>query len=97
MVIDPLDVDPLLPQKIAFDQTGPMYKANITMHSIKVHGLSGIDLAETTVTRDQNLTDMDMKLVFAFDQLLINGSYAMKVRQHKVLIYNLCYNLNIQP
>ena len=39
------------------------YKANITMHSIKMFGLSSIRLAESTVTRNMNLTDIDIKLV----------------------------------
>lgn len=55
------------------------YKANITMHSIRMFGLSGINLAESIVTRNENLTDIDIKLLFAFDELMLNGSYAMKV------------------
>ena len=42
-------------------------------------GLSGINLAESIVTRNENLTDIDIKLLFAFDELMLNGSYAMKV------------------
>ena len=79
IVIDPLAIDPLLPQPIAINQVGALYKANISMSSIYVHGLSGIRLSETHVTRSENLTDIDIKLAFAFDVLRINGSYFMKV------------------
>ena len=76
--IDPLDLDEMV-GRVSFFQTGMGYKANITMHSMKMFGLSGINLAESTVTRNENLTDIDIKLLFAFDKLTINGSYAMKV------------------
>ena len=65
--------------RVSFYQTGMGYKANITMHSIRMFGLSGINLAESIVTRNDNLTDIDIKLLFAFDELMLNGSYAMKV------------------
>jgi hypothetical protein len=68
--------------RVSFFQTGMGYKANITMHSIKMFGLSGINLAESSVTRNENLTDIDIKLLFAFDKLTINGSYAMKVSRN---------------
>ena len=65
--------------RVSFFQTGMGYKANITMHSMKMYGLSGINLAQSIVTRNENLTDIDIKLLFAFDKLTINGTYAMKV------------------
>ena len=77
--IDPLDLHEQV-GRVSFFQTGMGYKANITMHSIKMFGLSSIRLAESTVTRNMNLTDIDVKLVFAFDKLTINGSYALKVK-----------------
>ena len=78
--IDPLDLDEIL-GGISFYQTGMGYKANVTMHSIKMFGLSGINLSESNVTRSENLTDIDIKLLFAFDKLTINGSYSMKVNK----------------
>ena len=76
--IDPLDLNQEI-GRVSFYQTGMGYRANITLHSIRMFGLSGINLAESVVTRNENLTDIDIKLLFAFDQLMLNGSYAMKV------------------
>jgi len=78
--IDPLDVDPLLkdPAGISLKQTGTGYSADVTMDHIKVYGLSGINMSENVVTRSENLTDIDFKITFAFDQLIINGSYSLK-------------------
>ena len=68
------------------------YRANITLHSIRMFGLSGINLAESVVTRNENLTDIDIKLLFAFDKLMLNGSYAMKVCEINI---QLSLNLSI--
>ena len=68
------------------------YRANVTLHSIRLFGLSGINLDESLVTRNENLTDIDIKLLFAFDELMLNGTYAMKVIEYAYTIlteYNL--------
>jgi hypothetical protein len=43
-----------------------------------MYGISGIKFDEVTVTRSENLTDLHVKVVFAFDHLEINGTYALK-------------------
>ena len=43
-----------------------------------MYGLSGIDLDQVSVTRNENLTDFRAKVVFAFDHLEINGTYSLK-------------------
>ena len=90
--IDPLDLHEQV-GRVSFFQTGMGYKANITMHSIKMFGLSSIRLAESTVTRNMNLTDIDVKLVFAFDKLTINGSYALKVKKYFFLHFRIIFHL----
>ena len=67
---------------MSFYQTGMGYRANVTLHSIRLFGLSGINLDESVVTRNENLTDIDIKLLFAFDELMLNGTYAMKVIEY---------------
>jgi len=56
------------------DKTG--FYLEMQMKDIAVHGLSTIYLAETLVTRSENLSDLDMKMTFKFDKLLINGTYS---------------------
>lgn len=41
-------------------------------------GLSKINLESVEVTRSENLTDFRMRVVFGFDHLEINGTYALK-------------------
>jgi len=87
-VVDPLDVDAQLPETdetgtgggggINIKQKGTGYSADVGMRGIKVYGLSGINMSENVVTRSENLTDIDLKITFAFDQLIINGSYSLK-------------------
>ena len=79
MVIDPLDVDAQLPEPIEEHQSSGFYTVDIKMSGMKVYGLSGINLTETEVTRSENLTDFDMRLTFSFDELVINGTYNLKV------------------
>lgn len=43
-----------------------------------MYGLSKINLDTVEVTRSENLTDFRMRVVFGFDHLEINGTYAMK-------------------
>ena len=79
MVIDPLDVDAQMPEPIEQHQSSGLYTVHIKMSGLKVYGLSGINLTETEVTRSENLTDFDMRLTFSFDELVINGTYNLKV------------------
>lgn len=76
--LDPLDVDANLPEPIDLKQKGSLYSADVQMHGIKMYGLSGIHLSDVVVTRNENLTDQRTKVVFAFDRLEINGTYALK-------------------
>lgn len=78
VVIDPFDVDSKLPEPIDLQQTGNMFNVDVKMHSIKVYGLSGIRLDESAVTRSENLTDMKVRVKFAFDKLVVNGTYGLK-------------------
>ncbi len=48
------------------------------MSDMQMFGLSRILLDEAKVTRNENLTDLMVDVRFAFDQILINGSYSMK-------------------
>ena len=41
-------------------------------------GLSGINLDDVEVTRSENLNDFHIRVVFGFDHLEVNGTYAMK-------------------
>ena len=43
-----------------------------------MYGLSGINLNRVEVTRNENLTDFKVRVVFGFDELEINGTYALK-------------------
>lgn len=43
-----------------------------------MYGLSGINLNRVEVTRNENLTDFHVRVVFGFDELEINGTYALK-------------------
>ena len=43
-----------------------------------MYGLSGINLDSVEVTRAENLTDFRARIVFGFDHLEINGTYALK-------------------
>ena len=62
MAIDPLDVDSKLPEPIDMKQSGNMFTVDVKMNGIKVYGLSGIRLEESSVTRSENLTDMKIKV-----------------------------------
>jgi len=86
-VVDPLDVDALLPATaegggggggIELSESGAGYSADVSMQGIKVYGLSGINMSDNVVTRSENLTDIDLKITFAFDRLVINGTYSLK-------------------
>ena len=77
-VIDPLDIDALLKEPISLKQSGSVYKADVNMSDIKLYGLSDIYLDQSSVTRDENLTDLFVDVRFAFDALIINGTYSMK-------------------
>lgn len=78
IVVDPLDVDTFLPKPIDISQNGAGYSADVKMSAIKVYGLSGINMSESVVTRSENLTDIDIKVTFSFDKLVINGTYSLK-------------------
>lgn len=78
VVLDPFDVDAKLPKSIDLQQQGAGYSANVTMRDIKMYGLSGINLDSVEVTRAENLTDFRARIVFGFDHLEINGTYALK-------------------
>ena len=55
-----------------------MREENFTIFSkFQVYGLSKINLDTVDVTRSENLTDMHINLVFAFDSLEINGTYSI--------------------
>ena len=43
-----------------------------------MYGLSGIHLQKVEVTRNENLTDLHINIVYGFDQLEINGTYSLK-------------------
>jgi len=49
------------------------------MDNIQIFGASSIHLTETLVTRAEDLTDLDMKMVFSFDKILMNGTYSATV------------------
>ena len=51
---------------------------NFFFFFLQMYGLSGINLDKVEVTRSENLTDYHINVVFGFDKLEINGSYAMK-------------------
>lgn len=78
LVVDPLDIDALLPEPVSLNQSSSAYQVAIKMNSIKVHGISGINMTESLVTRSENLTDFKVHLLFAFDQLVVNGTYDLK-------------------
>ncbi len=48
------------------------------MSGMQMFGLSQIQLGEAKVTRRENLTDLMVDIQFAFNHILINGSYSMK-------------------
>ena len=77
LVIDPLDVDSLLEKPIAIEKAGG-YDASVNMTGIKVYGLSEIFLNLSDVTRNENLTDINVDVRFGFDDITINGSYSME-------------------
>ena len=62
MAIDPLDVDSKLPEPMDMKQSGNMFTVDVQMKGIKVFGLSGIRLDESSVTRNENLTDLKIKV-----------------------------------
>ena len=62
-IIDPFDVDSKLPEPIDLKQSGNMFTVDVKMGGIKIYGLSGIRLEESSVTRSENLTDMKIKVL----------------------------------
>eukprot|EP00096_Caligus_rogercresseyi_P005989 TRINITY_DN22105_c0_g1_i1.p1 TRINITY_DN22105_c0_g1~~TRINITY_DN22105_c0_g1_i1.p1 ORF type:complete len:324 (-),score=29.90 TRINITY_DN22105_c0_g1_i1:150-1121(-) len=77
--LDPLDVDSKLPEPIDLATTGAGYTADIQMSGIKAYGISSIRLRDIAVTRNENLTDLDMALTFEFPSaLVLNGTYSLK-------------------
>lgn len=67
----------MLSEPISLKQAGSLYTANVNMSGIKLYGISDIVLDHASVTRDANLTDLVADIRFAFDELLINGTYSM--------------------
>ena len=47
------------------------------MSGIRLFGLSAISLDRASVTRNENLTDLNVDVRFAFDSLVINGTYRL--------------------
>ncbi len=79
MILDPMDIDSQLPEPIDLRQSGAGFDVRVKMSGMRLFGLSRIRLDRAAVTRGENLTDMAVDVRFAFDSLLINGTYSMKV------------------
>jgi len=69
-------VDPLQLGNQSQSVSNPFATIDIELYDIQVHGLSNIYLLETLVTRATDLSDLNMKMSFQFEELLINGSYS---------------------
>lgn len=78
VVIDPLDIDALLPKPIDIQQTSSLYQVDVKMKNMRIFGLSQVRLDSAQVTRSENLTDLAVDFRVAFDFILINGTYDMK-------------------
>jgi len=78
--IDPLDVSSQLPKfnPMHIKRKGTGYSLDAKMGDIKMYGLGQIHLMESTVTRNENLTDMNVTVTIGFPKLVLNGSYAIK-------------------
>ena len=77
IVLDPLDVDKLAGSRpsVEISDSNIAYSADLKMWNLEVHGLSTIYINEVLVTRSKNLFDLDVKVVFKFDRLTMNGTY----------------------
>ena len=77
VILDPLDVDKLAGSHPPVDisDSNIAYSADLKMWDLQVHGLSTIYINEALVTRSKNLFDIDVKVVFKFDTLTMNGTY----------------------
>ncbi|CAB4061796.1 unnamed protein product [Lepeophtheirus salmonis] len=64
--IDPLDVDSKLPEPIDLTTSGAGYQAKIQMSAIKAYGLSTIRIRDISVTRNENLTDLDLAVTICW-------------------------------
>lgn len=54
------------------------FQIDIKMKNMKIYGLSLINMTRASVTRGENLTDIEVDLEWAFDYILVNGTYALK-------------------
>jgi len=69
---------PLEPYKVgnySLSESQGVIEIFVEMTNVKIHGLSTIYIDETLVTRSESLNDLQMKMVFKFEELLVNGSY----------------------
>jgi len=67
-------VDQIPDQSLNYSSSG--YEIAMKFQNIRIHGASTIRLVESLVTRSESLSDLEMKLVFGFDRLVVNGSYS---------------------
>merc|ERR1711973_531712 len=49
-----------------------------TIEGIEVHGLASMALENSHILRKPDLTDIDMEIKFAFDQIFLNGTYKVQ-------------------
>ena len=79
--IDPIFVDDYMNKSIDIQQKSAMYEADVKLYDIAIYGLSDVFLDKANVFRDENLTDIAYDLGLGFPQIIINGTYSIKVSQ----------------
>ena len=79
--IDPIFVADYMNKSIDVQQKSAMYEADVKLYDIAIYGLSDVFLDKANVYRDENLTDIAYDLGLGFPQIIINGTYSIKVSQ----------------
>jgi len=75
--IEPLELSPILGNRIKLSQSLLGYQVNLTFGNIWVHGLSGLRLKDVTFKRDKLLNKVRTYAVLTASELDLDGWYSM--------------------
>jgi len=77
--LDPLNISGVLPGgKVSVREEGTVYQANLTMSDIVMYNLSKAYLKKISVTRSENLTNIEITAWIGIDLVTANGSYSLQ-------------------
>jgi len=77
--LDPLNISRAIPGgEVSVSQEGTVYQANLTMRDIVMYNLSKAHLKKISVTRSENLTNLEVTAWIGIDLVKANGTYSLQ-------------------